>query len=221
VRSLLQIPHSYGFEELLIRKRKILRNQAVNYYETKERFLRVIRLGQFKRINRDERGVDRVAGFYFSGDILGLDTLNGGPAESRFSALEDSYVCEFTMGALNTILHHEPGLARQFLFEFSRYLRREYKNAAILSISSIDLRFVTFVSSVYQTCLNSGIGADVFFLTMSRTDIASYLGTTSETISRVIARCNAEGSILIKGKTVEVRNVEFLMSMLPLISGKS
>jgi CRP/FNR family transcriptional regulator len=204
----------------MIKKRKVFRNEAVNYYQKKERFLRVIRLGQFKRINRDDRGIDRVAGFYFSGDIIGLDTLSGGLPASRFLALEDSYVCEFTMEAVTAILQHEPALAVQFLYEFSRYLRREYKNAAILSISSLDLRFAIFVSSMHQTSVNSGTESDEFALKMSRSDIASYLGTTGETISRVIARCNAEGAIFIKGKIVEVRNVEYLNSMLSIINEK-
>jgi CRP/FNR family transcriptional regulator len=53
-----------------------------------------------------------------------------------------------------------------------------------------------------------------FRLGMTRGDIGSYLGTTVESVSRVISRFNAQGAVSISGRTVELRNRAYLVSIL-------
>lgn len=48
---------------------------------------------------------------------------------------------------------------------------------------------------------------------MSRGDIASYLGTSIETVSRLIFRLNAHGAVSISGRMVELLDRSYLQAL--------
>ncbi|HIP53397.1 MAG TPA: Crp/Fnr family transcriptional regulator, partial [Chromatiales bacterium] len=52
-----------------------------------------------------------------------------------------------------------------------------------------------------------------FRLTMSRRDIASYLGLASETVSRIMTRFNKEGLINTRGKRTRVIDLKHLQEI--------
>lgn len=73
----------------------------------------------------------------------------------------------------------------------------------------VETRIALFLAE----CLNSEKG-NIIELPMSKKDLASYLGTTPETMSRRLAEFEAEGLIKQKGqREIEVLDVDGLLLM--------
>lgn len=91
---------------------------------------------------------------------------------------------------------------RGFREEFVRVLLRrlKYLTERILYLTSRDVetRFFGFLKEHYGE-------RDSYTLTLSKKDIAAEIGSTPETLSRLIDRLGKEGTLAWKGKTVKLR----------------
>jgi CRP/FNR family transcriptional regulator, anaerobic regulatory protein len=67
-----------------------------------------------------------------------------------------------------------------------------------------------FILSVYNRLDKRGIASVDFRLSMSRSDIASYLGLASETVSRILMKLQKLGMIKIRNKQVQIADLDAL-----------
>jgi CRP/FNR family transcriptional regulator len=58
-----------------------------------------------------------------------------------------------------------------------------------------------------------GFSSTEFYLSMSRNDIANYLGMAVETVSRVFTRFDEEGLLTVRRKYIHLHNVERLQKL--------
>lgn len=173
----------------------------------------IVRYGHFKLVGDDSLGERAVAGFPMAGDLLGLDAMATGRHQFRLIALEDSEVCEISFGKLIARMAVEPEIQRLFLQKMSYALIEEYGRSALLSKTSLDERFAYFIRSQCIRFARMGYSDRSFRLMMARSDIGSFLGTTVESVSRLISRFNARGVVSIKGRAVEVLDPMLLNAM--------
>jgi CRP/FNR family transcriptional regulator len=96
----------------------------------------------------------------------------------------------------------------------SHALIDRYERSCILSLGSLDERFASFLLDLSEKYKSRGYSSRSFRLSMSRSDIGSYLGTTVETVSRLIARFNALHGVSITGRLVEVIDRDKLAAVL-------
>jgi CRP/FNR family transcriptional regulator len=174
----------------------------------------VVRFGQFKSIQPDSSGGHRVTHFYMTGDLIGLDAIAEERHNSRLMALEDSEVCEISYAAVKKTMATHPEFQQQFLRSMSIALNEECDHSSVLSRSSLDERFACFLLRTGDKYQRLGYSNKSFRLSMTRSDIGSYLGTTVESVSRLIARFNAQYRVSIVGRTVELYDREYLVSVL-------
>ncbi|MET0857102.1 MAG: helix-turn-helix domain-containing protein, partial [Telluria sp.] len=93
-------------------------------------------------------------------------------------------------------------------------LMRLHTRASILSHVILDERFALFLLDLSGRASKLGLSPKNLRLSMSRSDIASYLGTTIETVSRIIARFNQSKIGVIVGRDVEIYDTNELMKRL-------
>lgn len=191
------------FESLVSGKRRIARHASLYRKHDRLGMLYVVRFGQFKLIGEDLTGQQRVAGFYMAGDLMGLDAIATGKHHFRLIALENSEVCEIPFAPAVSMMSVEPAFQRHFLQTMSESLNNEYSRS-FLAAMSLDERFASFLLRLGEKYARLGYSDKSFRLPMSRSDIGSYLGTTVESISRLIARFNALGAVSISGRMVEL-----------------
>lgn len=173
----------------------------------------IVRYGYFKLIGDDSLGEHVVAGFPMAGDVLGLDAIATGRHQFRLTALEDSEVSEIPLPKLVARMAVEPEIQRLLLQKMSYALIEEYGRSALLSKTSLDERFAHFIMSQGMRFARMGYSDKSFRLMMARSDIGSFLGTTVESVSRLIARFNARGVVSIRGRAVEVLDPLLLNAM--------
>lgn len=193
-----------AFEKLIEGRRRVCRHASLYRKHDQMHIIYIVRYGHFKLVGDDSLGEHSVAGFPMAGDVLGLDAMATGRHQFRLTALEDSEVCEIPFGKLIARMAVEPEIQRLLLRKMSYALIEEYGRAALLSKTSLDERFAHFIMSQGMRFARRGYSDKSFRLIMARSDIGSFLGTSVESVSRLIARFNARGVVSIKGRAVEV-----------------
>jgi CRP/FNR family transcriptional regulator len=197
------------FEVLISARRRIARHaNLLKKHEAIDK-LYIVRSGQFKLTLEDVAGKRRVAEFYLLGDVMGLDAIANGQHNYELVALEGSEVCEIPFERIVSMMGSEPAIQRQFLGIMSVSLNNAF-NRSFLLATSLEERFSGFLLRLAEKHGRLGYSSKSFRLGMPRGDIGSYLGTSLESVSRLVARFNAQGAVSINGRMVELLDWGYL-----------
>jgi CRP/FNR family transcriptional regulator, nitrogen fixation regulation protein len=148
-----------------------------------------------------KEGRRQIGGFYFSGDIFGLEA-----AEKHVLAAEaitNAKVRTVKKQALNALASRDAKVADRLLSLTALELARKQDQALLLSRSAKD-RVIYFLIEMSQRISPN----DKFIaLPMRRQHIADYLGLTLETVSRNLWDLEQRGAIEIEGRRrIALRN---------------
>lgn len=159
----------------------------------------VIKYGEFKAVRTLPDGRRQIVGFAVPGDVIG-----GPHAERSFDctieALTDAVLCESRRCDVEPLSTEHPDLTRIFLSATFAELRRRNDQAVLLGRKNADQRLALFL---LQRCnpveldRDGGLKSGRATLTMSRSEIADYLGLTIETVSRTMSQFKGRGLIRI------------------------
>lgn len=209
--ALRQSSDRQRFEALISGRRRVARHAMLYREHDVSETLFIVRYGQFKMVSRDASGREHITQIFMAGDLLGLEGLGTGRHNFRVAALENSEVSEIPFSAITNAMQFDPFILRHFLQSMSNAMTGFHDRFILLSNGSLDKRFAGFLLYLGDKYARLGYSDKSFRLTMSRSDIASFLGTTGETVSRIIARFNFQGAVVINGRSVELKSREFLL----------
>ena len=184
-------------------------------YRESEHFQSVfaVRSGTLKAYRTTDSGREQVTGFYFPGEILGMDGIGNNRHASSARALETAAVCEIPFTALETLSAKMPHLQRHFFQLMSREIAEDQQLITLLSKSSADARVAALLVSISTRNARRQLSAIRFRLSMSRVDIGNYLGLTVETVSRVFSRMQKLGVLRVENKEIEILDRDALVEM--------
>src|SRR5262249_53224532 len=148
-------------------------------------------------------GRRQVAGFYFAGDVFGLESAQQHSVAAE--AITSAKVRIFKKRALTALASSSLEVADQLLALTTRELARKQDHLLLLISTTAEERIICFLIDMVQRA--SPRDDDRIDLPMSRRDIADYLGLTIETVSRVLWDLERRGAIEIKGyHSIVLRN---------------
>ncbi len=160
-----------------------------------------VRSGTVKTYTVERDGHEHVLGFYFPGEVIGLDGIHGDRYPCNAVALDTVMLCRFSFPKISVLATQLPGL-QQHLF---RLLSRDIGRAALLAGDwTADQRMAGFLVGLSRRLAARGFSPDRFQLTMARTDIANYLRLAPETVSRVLRRFQEAGLVRLDRREVEL-----------------
>lgn len=168
------------------------------------RNLYVVRSGSVRTTQVGAPGEEQVIGFHLPGELLGLDAISTGTHQCTAVALDRTSVCAVPFARLEQVAERVPSLQQQLLRIVSREMVEEHNHLAALGRRSARERLALFLYSLSVRLERSGQAGDRFSLTMSRGDIASYLGLALETVSRLMTRLAEEGVIAIDRRHLRI-----------------
>jgi CRP-like cAMP-binding protein len=145
-------------------------------------------------------GRRQIGAFYLPGDIFGLETGN----EHTFSAeaITDCRVIVIKRSAVLALAARDNDVVRQMWELTARELHRVQEHSLAL-IKSAEERVAGFLLEMAER----GAGEAAVELSMSRQDIADYLGLTIETISRTLKHLEDAAAIEVaKRRRILLRN---------------
>ena len=150
-------------------------------------------------------GRRQVGGFYFSGDVFGLEAAVKHSLAAQ--AITDVRVRIVKKQTLSALALSDCKVAGRLLSLTARELARKQSLALLLSRTAQE-RLIGFIAEMAQHGSSKG---DRIALPMTRQDIADYLGLTIETVSRILHDLERRGAIKIKGYNAIVLRGQFVV----------
>jgi CRP/FNR family nitrogen fixation transcriptional regulator len=141
-------------------------------------------------------GRRQIAGFYFAGDIFGLESAK--QHSVAVEAITKAKVRVIKKQALTALASSNREVADRLLALTARELARKQDHLLLLLSTTAEERIICFLIDMVQRA--SPREDDLIDLPMSRRDIADYLGLTIETVSRVLRDFERRGAIEISGR---------------------
>lgn len=178
-------------------------------FRTGDRFgaIYAVRSGTVKTRLVDLEGRELVLGFHLPGELIGLNAIHPQAYPCDAVALDAVEVCRFSFPALATLATRIPQIQQ----ELFRRLSKDIGEANVRNQeSSADERLAAFVLNLSARYEARGFPRDSLHLSMSRSDIANYLGLAAETVSRVLRRFQDTGLLEVDGREVRLGDVAAL-----------
>ena len=200
-------------DNIIQRSKPLQKNQHL--YREGDEFQSVyaVRSGTLKAYKTTDDGREQVTGFYFPGEILGMDGISNNTHASSAKSLETAAICEIPFSSLEKLSAIMPSLQRHFFQLMSREITEDQQLITLLSKNSADERVASLMLSISTRNARRKLSATQFRLPMSRVDIGNYLGLTVETVSRVFSRMQKMDILCVDNKEIEILDIESLRSM--------
>ncbi len=204
-------PEDFEKLELIVERGKPLPRNT-NVYLPGERFnsIYAIRAGAVKTYNISPHGDEHVTGFYLPGEVIGLDAVCAGEHLCGAKTLETTSLCEIPFERLEDLAAAVPNVSRQLLRIMSQELRSDEQLLMMIGSQGAESRLASLLLSLSERLQRRGYSAREFNLSMSRSDIGSFLGLAVETVSRLIKKLQEQGLVAIHHRRVELLDIEAL-----------
>ncbi|MBY6064592.1 fumarate/nitrate reduction transcriptional regulator Fnr [Pseudidiomarina sediminum] len=177
------------------------------------KYLYAVRSGSLKSYTIDSQGDEQIIDFHLPGDLIGFDGLIDGEHRSFTQALETTMLCEIPMQSLDTLSAELPGLRKQLLRLMSGELYASKTLLGTLNHHTAQQRLAHFLVTLSSRFQQRGLSNREFRLSMTRADIANYLGLSVETISRILTNLQQEEVIRVTNKLVTIESLEKLRTI--------
>lgn len=170
--------------------------------------LYIVSNGKIKIYRLSESGKEQLLRILHPGDFTGELALFSETVHEEYAeAIEETSVCTIKRSELQELLLKYPSISLKVLAEFSSRLSKSEKQATQFSTEKVETRIALFLAE----CADNEKQSMEFVLPMNKKDMASYLGTTPETISRKLSDLEEAGYIKqISNKKIKILDLDGL-----------
>ena len=161
--------------------------------------LYIVNTGRIRIYRLAESGKEQLVRILEPGDFTGemaLFSPENTKHESYAEAMMNTKICMIKRSDLQEYLLKYPSISLKILNELSQRLEQSEKQTTRFATEKVEARIALFLAE----CLGPEMDTMEIALPMSKKDLASYLGTTPETISRKLSDLEDEGLIKQKPK---------------------
>lgn len=156
-----------------------------------------VTMGTVKTYKLLPDGRRQITGFLFEGDFFGL--IGPGRGAYAFSAetVTPVEVCRFDRRRLDDLLSQQHELEHRLLGIASNELAAVQDQMLLLGRKTAKERLASFIVQLSRRAASRGLPDDPVHIPMSRSDIADYLGLTTETVSRTMTQLKTSNVIAL------------------------
>lgn len=209
----------HRLENIIKRSHPLKKNETIFHQGDHFQSIFAIRSGSVKTITVANDGSEQITGFHLPGELVGLDAVSSDCHPCSAKALETTSYCEIPFAQLELLSGELPSLRHQLLKIMSKEITHDANLLMLLGKKTADERLASLLLSLSTRLSTRGFSATEFNLSMSRNDIANYLGLAVETVSRLFTRFQDQGLIKVDGKYVKLLTLENLKGMISDCSG--
>ena len=187
-------PREFAQVEKTMARRTVAKDHALMKEGEPNDSLYILVQGSFRLSKHFEDGRRQITGFLFPGDFVGVRPTNANAYSAE--ALEDSYVCHFPHKFLDAIASDCPGVKDRLIARGQTEYHKAQDHIVLLGKKTAEERVESFLRSVGQSVgIPENDSVTTVPLSMSRQDIADYLGLRLETLSRTLTALKKKGVI--------------------------
>ena len=158
----------------------------------------VLRSGSAKSFITSRNGEEHITKFYYPGDMLGVDGFDEHMHTQTIRFLETSSVCLIKESEINSLLSTSSDFRHGLLQSMSHSLACDSSMLMCLSTCTSEQKVARFLLDLSVGFAERNLSGSEFMLSMTRTDIANYLGMAIETVSRVFASFQERRIVSVK-----------------------
>lgn len=203
-----------ALETVIQNARSLRRGQYLYSTGHEARYLFAVRSGAVKTVLRTGHGKEQIVGVHRPGDVAGLDGLAMGKYAFDAVALQDTTVCLIPYNQFRQACRDVPAVQQRFIEILGHQLVQAASVRLSTSLPSIEARIVAFLMDLAEHNAKRGFSPREFALDMTRAEIGNFLGTTLETVSRVISALSRDGIIEAQAKRIRVLDFDRLKARL-------
>nr|WP_283680118.1 Crp/Fnr family transcriptional regulator [Lentilactobacillus sp. Marseille-Q4993] len=160
----------------------------------------IVQNGQIKLSAYTAEGKEQILKVLLPGEFDGETSLFSGNARNATAAaLTDVNVCQIDQGAFQNLLANSPELAANMLKTMSSRIIDLEQEKTLTNTTSVKGRLAHYLLETAASEKQSH-----FVLPMKKKEIATYLGTTPETVSRVLKQFEKTGLIEVDKAKVTI-----------------
>lgn len=175
------------------------RGEVLYTADSQLRRLLVVHRGRIAMRHLTQGGREQVVRVLEEGDVVGEAAfVIGERTDHEAVALADSELCTLDHAALVDLVRRHPEIAVRMLEAVTSRLVRAERTLTAFATSDVAARLAAWILD--QPGETDASGGRRVELTMANKDLASYLGTTPETLSRRLASLSREGLISRPGR---------------------
>ncbi|EMF0567059.1 MULTISPECIES: Crp/Fnr family transcriptional regulator [Enterococcus] len=179
--------------------------------QEKDDALYIVNRGKVRIYRLADSGKEQLVRILNPGDFTGEWTLFNPDAvhEEYAEATRDTVVCMIQQKDVQDFLEQYPAISLKLLAEMSKRLESSERQTTQVALESVITRLVLFLAENVEPEMGN---SPTITLPMEKKDIASYLGTTPETISRKFGELEDEGLIQqLSGKRIKIQDLDDLL----------
>lgn len=167
--------------------------------------------GRVKVYKLSPEGKEQILHILGPGEPFGeVPVFTGQRFPAHAEAMEESRVLFFPKEAFVDLVRRNPSLALNMLGVLSKRLRRFTALIDDLSLKEVPGRLAAYL--LYLTTQEKGSGE--IELPITKTQLASLLGTIPETLSRILGKMTAQGLIKTDGRRIRIVDRESLQELI-------
>lgn len=154
----------------------------------------IVAYGGAKLYNLDENGHENITQILHTGDYAGEDWLFGKKNSNTYvEATENSKICLLNRKDFLNLLEDQPMLSIKLIEQSMTKMQSMQKQIDLLSLPKIEDRLSEYLQEYAVK-----VGKKTFNLPLKMKDLALYLGTTPETLSRKFTLLEKQGVLTRK-----------------------
>lgn len=166
--------------------------------------LQVVRSGVLKTVKVLANGEEHVTGFFFPGDVLGVDAIDTGEHAHYAVAIGTSSICSLPYAHLLRVCGRSNEVQREFIRIVSRASRKQENWATLLSSGTARQKVAAFLLDFVTRSKSDGRSQTTFTVPMKWSDVASYLAIAPETLSRALGSLQKDDCISLARYNVTI-----------------
>lgn len=168
--------------------------------------------GKVKSIRTNEDGKELITGIYTSGDFFGYEALlENKEHDDSAETMEASEIIYIPRTEFFDLVYSNRDVSRKFIEMLSNKVTEKEQKLLNLAYNSVRQRTAEALITVSEKFNPEGsVG---FELTVSRDDLASIVGTATESVIRVISDLKEEGILETRAGKIVILNPDKLMQI--------
>ncbi|MEZ4845780.1 MAG: Crp/Fnr family transcriptional regulator [Bdellovibrionota bacterium] len=167
--------------------------------------------GQVKVLKNSEDGKETITRLATSGDVLGLRgvlTESNHPATAK--VMQDSNICFIDRRFFKDLIQKSPEAANSLIMRLVKEMTKLEEHAEEMNTKTVKQRLIQLLLSFCQTYGMRKAGEVFIDLKITRAEMASMIGTTPETVIRILSEMDSSGIIRQDGKKIFVPSMDQL-----------
>lgn len=191
------------------KSRSVARKEPIFHEGDELRSVYFINSGKARTFKVNNEGKEFVTGLHGPGSFLGyMSVLEGGRVNESAEALENCELAVIPKEDLLALLYKDRDVSLRFIKMLSREVKETEQRLIELAYASVRQRVAQALlrlRDTYGEQADAGLGVKI-----SREDLATIVGTATESLIRTLSDLKEDGLIEVQGRDIRIRNAKGL-----------